>query len=92
MGRSSAETSSSSYIIITALYSDKVLTKIKRHLLFAAEANFKFCPFFKNDKQGMVFYENRLLTVDSDENIIPYFFENYKRCRKICQRNYDLIS
>ena len=39
----------------------------KRHLYFAADDNLKFCRFFKNKEQGMIFHENRLLADDSHE-------------------------
>ena len=33
----------------------------------ATDDNFKFCHFFKNNKKGMIFHENRLLADDSHE-------------------------
>ena len=43
---------------------------LKRHLYFAADVNSKFCYFFKNNKKGMIFHENRLLADDS--HLISY--------------------
>ena len=50
---------------ITLAY--KRFLPVKRHLLFAADDNFKFCRFFKNNQYGMIFHENRLLADDSHE-------------------------
>ena len=37
------------------------------------------CHFFKNNKQGMIFHENRLLADDS--HVISHLsFENWERC------------
>ena len=46
---------------------------------FAADDSFKFCCFFKNNKQGMVFHENRLLADDSHEISYLIFFSKIKK-------------
>ena len=73
-----------SKFIIYRAHSDKAYLSLgllspltlKRHLEFAADDNFKFCCFFKNNKSGMIFHENRLLADDSHEISYPFFFEN----------------
>ena len=52
----------------------RVLKLTKHHLQFAADNNFKFCCFFKNNKQGIIFHENPLLA-DSHEILYLIFFQ-----------------
>ena len=52
---------------------------MKRHLQFAAGNNFKFCCFFKINKYGMVFHENRLLADDSHEISYLIFFSKIRK-------------
>ena len=51
---------------------------------FAVEDNFKFCRFFKNNEQGMIFHENCLLADDSHEIscLVYYFLKNRKDIAK----------
>ena len=38
---------------------------LKAPHIITADDNLKFCRFFKNNKLGMIFHENRLLADDS---------------------------
>ena len=51
-------------------------------LYIAADDNFKFCCFYKNDKEGMIFHEKHLL----EYLIIPYYF------RKLGKMSQNLLS
>ena len=49
-----------------------------------ADDNLKFCRFFKNNKEGIILHENRLLA--DETHVISYliFVENWGKCHKNC--------
>ena len=54
---------------------------LKAPPIICSRRQLKFCSFFKNNKQGMIFHENRLLANDS--HVISYLI--YRKLGKMSQ-------
>ena len=60
-----------------------ILLTLKAPPIICSRRQFQICCFFKNNKKGMIYYENRLLADDSHEISYLIFSEFGKDVSKV---------